>query len=71
MQIFDELAGTKCLAGMFEIWFCAGTKILWPKVAGISFFHSVPANANFGLPVQYIVPCTGKRCGIFMMLLHT
>jgi hypothetical protein len=30
-------------------------------------FHFVLAEANFGMPVQKIVFCTGMRIGIFMM----
>ena len=32
MQMFDQHAGTKCLAGMLEIWFCAGIQIHWLPV---------------------------------------
>ena len=44
MQIFDWLAGTKCLAGMFEIWFRAVHNTLGYRNI---VFHFVPANANF------------------------
>ena len=33
----------------------------------ILFFYFVLAKANFGMPVQKIVFCTGMRIGIFMM----
>ena len=32
MQIFDQLAGTKCLACMLEIGFSVGTKLHWLPV---------------------------------------
>ena len=37
MNFFDGLAGTKCLAGMFEIWFHASTKTHWLLVYYFSF----------------------------------